>query len=375
MVFRMVKNEFKEFGHFLNFLFFYSKKHILAASREFEKYKNKLVKLFLIKRGRYNRPFLHITTMIVLVVGVLIAPYVADTYPIFAASSTQALASSDTPTQQSITVGDDVFQTEITQKPRDKVVTYTVERGDTLSSIAEKFSQPHNLISTDSIRWLNNMTSDDLTVGDQIQIPPVTGIVYKVQSGDSVYTIAKKFNTDAQGIVDFPFNTFADNETFALVAGEILIVPNGVMPSVNTAVPQTPQVYQFAGPIPEATGGWFFPLPGGGISQYASWYHMALDITSPIGTPIHAAHAGTVSAISTGTYDYGYGNNVYIDDGDGYKTHYAHMLSVAVSVGQQVTGGEVIGYVGLTGRTTGPHTHFEISRNGVLVDPLPYVGQ
>ncbi|HUD44180.1 MAG TPA: M23 family metallopeptidase [Patescibacteria group bacterium] len=370
----MVKKELKEFGSFLNFLFFYCNKYVLSLSRVFEKYKNQLVKLFLAKRGRYNRPFLHITTMAVLAIGVMIAPFVADTYPIFAASSTENIPTTQSTQQQSITLGDNVFQTEIAPKPRSEVVTYTVEKGDTLSSIAQKFSQPNNPISMDSIRWLNNMTSDDLTVGDQIKIPPVTGIVYKVQSGDTVYTIAKKFSTDAQGIVDFPFNTFANNETFALVVGEILIVPNGVQEAEKAPAVPYSQSLQYAGPVPVASGGWIFPLPGGIITQYASWYHMALDIAMPIGTPIHAAHAGTISEVSVGTYDTGYGNNVYIDDGDGFKTHYAHMLSVSVSVGQQVTAGQVIGFVGLTGRTTGPHTHFEILRNGVLVDPLPYVG-
>lgn len=100
---------------------------------------------------------------------------------------------------------------------------------------------------------------------------------------------------------------------------------------------------------------------------------MALDITDPVGTPITAATSGVVSSVSVGSYDGGYGNNVYIDAGNGYQTHYAHMLSVNVSPGQSVRAGQVIGYVGLTGRTTGAHLHFEILQNGALVNPLSFL--
>jgi len=368
-----LKKELHEGKHFISFLFFYSKKHVLSISHRFERYKNKLVKLFLMKRGRYNRPFLHITTMVVLTVGVLVTPYLTDTFPIFSPNPVKVLGATSTPEEQSITVGNDVFQTQISQKPRDTAITYTVERGDTLSTIAQKYQ-----ISQDTIRWANNLTDDSLTVGDTLKILPVTGVQYKVQSGDTVYSIAKKFNTDAQGIVDFPFNTFADNETFALVVGELLIVPNGSITPVAPSNPRSSGGYSatYAGPVAAASGGWFFPLPNTtGISQFFSWYHNGLDITDPYGTPIIVAHSGTVSIVHVGTYDDGYGTNVYIDDGDGISTHYAHMEAVNVSVGQQVTGGQtVVGWVGLTGRTTGPHCHFEVRRNGVAVDPTAYVG-
>lgn len=366
-----LRKESNEFKYFCSFIFFYSKKHVLATSHSFEKYKNKLVKLFLMKRGRYNRPFLHITTMIVLTIGVLVTPYLTDTFPIFSDNPTKVLGVTSTSEEQSITVGDDVFQTQISQKPRDAAITYTVERGDTLSTIAQKYQ-----ISEDTIRWANNLTDDNLTVGDTLKILPVTGVEYKVQSGDTVYSIAKKYNTDAQGIVDFPFNTFADNETFALVVGELLIVPNGSITPVASSSNAAPFFQAYTGPIEVASGGYFFPLPNTtGISQYFSWYHNGLDITDPIGTPIYAAHSGTVSIVHVGTYDTGYGNNIYIDDGDGISTHYAHMESVNVSVGEQAIGGQtIVGWVGLTGRTTGPHCHFEVRRNGVPVDPVPYVG-
>lgn len=319
------------------------------------------------KRGRYNRPFLHITTMGVLAIGVLIAPAIADTYPLLA-SNASAVNKLPAPvaSEGSVNVDSNVFSTDVSNKIRTSIITYTVQRGDTISTIADKFG-----ISTNTIRWENNLTGDDITVGDDLRILPVTGVSYKVQPGDTVYTIAKKFNTDPQGMVDFPLNDFANPETFSLVAGQILIVPGGTKSSTPTYV--APQAQVFAGAVPVTRGGWFFPVQGL-VTQYPSWYHMALDIAGSIGTPVYAAHSGTVERVSVGSYDTGYGNNVWINDGDGIETHYAHLSEVSVSVGQQVTGGQsVIGARGNTGRSTGPHTHFEVRVNGTLVNPLGYV--
>lgn len=363
------------FGEF--FFLYYLKRKIMAGSMTFEKNKNYLVRFFLMKRGRYNRPFLHLTTMGVLGLGVLIGPYLADAYPVF---TKQAQANTDLANaenqQQSINITDNVFSTDQSDKPRDKVITYTVQKGDTLTSVAKKFG-----ISTDTIKWSNDLDSDSITVGDTLQILPVTGIMHKVSKGDTVYTIAKKYDTDAQKIVDFPFNEFANPETFALVEGQELVVPDGIQPDVSSTQrsvikQQLQQSYLAVGNAPAVSAGsFFFPLPGNtGISQYASWYHMALDITAPIGTPVYAAHSGTVTRVSVGTWDTGYGTNVWISDGQGVESHYAHMSQIYVSVGQSVTGGKtVLGLSGNTGNSTGPHMHFEIRKNGVLVNPLPYV--
>lgn len=358
----------REFSGFTLFFLSYLKKKVLAFSVWFERQKNYLVRFFIMKRGRYNRPFLHLTTMAVLGLGVLIAPILADTYPIFGSSSQDlhSLASAQAE-EQSISVGDDVFQTAISEKPRDKVITYTVQKGDTLSTIANKFG-----ISTETIKWTNDLTSDSITVGDELKILPVTGIQHKVVPGDTVFSIAKRYDTDPQKIVDFPFNDFANPETFSLIAGQTLIVPDGVKPSEQPTAPKR-QVYIVSGPVAISNAGFTWPVQGS-ISQFVSWYHMALDITADFGTPIVAAQDGKISAVSLGTWDGGYGNNVWIDNGAGSASHYAHMSRVFVSVGQTVIGGKtIIGEIGTTGRTTGPHVHFEIQKNGALVNPLPYL--
>lgn len=357
----------RESKEFFSYLLYYFKKKLLIFSFRFEKNKNRLVKFFLMKRGRYNRPFLHLTTMGVMFVGVMIAPFLADTFPIFSSQASSLDLTADSASKQSIFVGEEVFQTSISDKPRDKVITYTVEKGDTLSTIAKKFG-----ISEETIRWANDLSGDGLSVGQELDILPVSGIAHKVVPGDTIYTIAKKYNTDAQKIVDFPFNEFAGNgEGFGLISGQILIVPDGIKPSEQPFIKR--QVYLAQGPIPVSSGGFTFPVRGG-ISQFYSWYHPGLDITAPYGTPIVASHNGTVTEIHTGTYDGGYGNNVYISNGNGIVSHYAHMSAVNVSPGQQVIGGStVIGWIGMTGRTTGPHVHFEIRLNGATVNPLSYI--
>jgi murein DD-endopeptidase MepM/ murein hydrolase activator NlpD len=355
------------FPDFLHVFVAFLKGKLIISSFAFEKNKNILVKFFMIKRGRYSRPFLHFATMGVLTIGVIAAPFLASTYPVFSQNSSTS-AKIQSPTNNSIAVGEDVFGTQISQKPRDKTITYTVQKGDTVSTIAQKFG-----ISADTIRWANSLSDDNISVGDTLQILPVTGISYKVQSGDTVYTIAKKFASDAQKIVDFPFNDFANPETFSLVSGQMLIIPDGIQPSAQPFI--QPQVFIAQGPSSTSfsSSGFTWPVHGL-ITQFASWYHMALDLAAPYGTPIVAAKSGTVAQAMTGGYNDGYGNYVVLDNGDGYKTLYAHMEAVNVSPGQQVVGGStVIGWIGMTGHTTGPHVHFEIRLNGTTVNPLPYL--
>jgi murein DD-endopeptidase MepM/ murein hydrolase activator NlpD len=355
------------FPDFLRVLGAYLKGKVISFSIIFENNKNILVKFFMIKRGRYSRPFLHFATMGVLTIGVIAAPFLASTYPVFSQNSSTS-AKIQSPSNNSIAVGEDVFGTQISQKPRDKAINYTVQRGDTVSIIAQKFG-----VSADTIRWANDLSNDNISVGDSLQILPVTGIAYKVQSGDTVYSIGKKFATNPQKIVDFTFNDFANLETFSLVTGQMLVVPDGIKPSEQPFIRQ--QVYIAQGPSSTSFSASGFTWPAHGvISQFASWYHEALDIAAPYGTPIVAAKSGVVAEASTGGWNYGYGNDVVIDHGNGYKSLYAHMEALNVSPGQQVVGGStVIGWIGLTGRTTGAHVHFEVRLNDVTINPLPFL--
>lgn len=309
---------------------------------------------------------MHLAAMGVLGIGVIVSPFLAETYPVFAGNQANVLQIGSPAVQESIIVGANVFQTDISQKPRDKVIEYTVARGDTLSTIADKFG-----ISVETIRWANDLIGDNISINDTLKILPVTGVSYKVVKGDSVYSIAKKLDTEAQKIVDFPFNDFANPETFTLVEGQLLMVPDGIKPSERPAIKR--QVYIASGPNTFSALGFAWPVHGI-VSQFAAWYHMAIDITSPVSTPIVSSHDGTVSSISTGTWDGGYGTSIWIDNGAGFASHYAHLGGVNVGTGDKVTAGKtVIGWIGMTGRTTGPHVHFEIRKDGVLLNPLPYL--
>jgi murein DD-endopeptidase MepM/ murein hydrolase activator NlpD len=358
----------KEIISFLLFLYSYFRDKTLVFSNIFEKNKNSIVKSVLIKRGKRNRFFLHVSAMAVLFAGVLISPFITDSNPFSNSTNMLTFAQSLSSDQQSLT-SQDVFQTQISDKPRDSIITYTVQKGDTLSGVAKKFG-----ISEDTIKWQNDLKSDNITVGDTLEILPVTGIAHKVTSGETIYTIAKKYNTNPQGIVDFPFNDFADPQTFSLVVGETIIVPNGVAPAAsNQGIYITPQQYIPKGPVVVTGAGFTWPVHGT-LNQYFSWYHRAVDLGSPIGTPVIAAQTGTVSLAITGGWNTGYGTYVIISGDNGYQTLYAHMEKLNVSSGERVTAGQsVIGWVGVTGNSTGPHLHFEIRSGSNFYDPLSFL--
>lgn len=115
------------------------------------------------------------------------------------------------------------FCNRIDLKPRDKIINYTVSKEDTVETIAQQFS-----ISSNTIRWENNLASDLLNEGQILKILPVTGISYFVKKGDTLDSIALRFKTTKQKIIDYPFNNYVDPEKFTLIPGEILIIPDGI---------------------------------------------------------------------------------------------------------------------------------------------------
>jgi murein DD-endopeptidase MepM/ murein hydrolase activator NlpD len=251
----------------------------------------------------------------------------------------------------------------VSDKARDKVIEYTVQEGDTISSIAEKFG-----VSQDTIIWQNDLGSNaKIKVGQTIEILPVTGIAHKVGKGDTVYSVAKKYDTSPQAIVDFPYNTFTNDETFELAIGQIIVVPDGVKPNAIQTSPRRRLITPDAGSV-VASGNFVWPA-GGRITQYFAWYHKGIDIANSSAPNILAADSGTV--VVAGWPDaYGYGNRVIIDHGNGYRTLYGHLSSIYVVPGQTVSRGSAIGRMGTTGRSTGVHLHFEVIRNGSYLNPI-----
>lgn len=257
--------------------------------------------------------------------------------------------------------------TLISDLPKGEVTDYRVEDGDTVSSIAQKFG-----VSIDTIMWENNLKSvDAIKVKQILRILPVTGVRYKVARGETIYSIAKKLQVDPQNIIDYPFNTFTDDETFALAAGQELLVPDGIKPN-EVIIDTQKYATRTVAPIPGVVGEGNFMWPTSGtITQRYSWYHPAIDIANHGNPPIVAAATGTV--IEAGWSGGGYGNYVVIDHGNGFQTLYGHMLnnSIVVKAGDKVVQGQRIGAMGSTGRSTGTHCHFEIKLvAGGTVDPL-----
>jgi murein DD-endopeptidase MepM/ murein hydrolase activator NlpD len=116
---------------------------------------------------------------------------------------------------------------------------------------------------------------------------------------------------------------------------------------------------------------------GGGVNAAFGWrtnpwseFHQGLDLAADDGTPVHAAAAGIV--VSAG-WEGGYGLKVDLDHGNGYHTWYCHLSRAGVSPGQHVSKGETIAAAGSTGESTGPHLHYQVMRDGVAVDPMPYL--
>lgn len=356
-----------ELKSFMRFFKIYTQDKLIFASNAFETRKNAMVKGVLIKRGKRNRFFLHLSIMVILTAGVLISPFISESQLFGKNKDLLSFAQEQTPSSLTLTQ-DNVFQTQSTVGMRDKIIIYTVQKGDTISTIARKFG-----ISEDTIKWQNNLTSDDLSIGENLDILPVTGMAHKVASGDTVYSIAKKYGVDAQAVVDFPFNDFANPQTFSLVTGQIVIVPDGVKPEERVKPQYIRQTYIATGPVTITGSGFTWPLQGS-LNQGFSWYHQAVDLGAALGTPIIAAHNGVVGQAYGGGWNYGYGVHVVISGDNGYSTLYAHMTSLNVSAGDRVSAGKtVIGWVGLTGRTTGPHLHFEIRSSGGNLNPLGFL--
>jgi murein DD-endopeptidase MepM/ murein hydrolase activator NlpD len=255
------------------------------------------------------------------------------------------------------------LHTAIPERPRLDVITYTVQVGDTAEIIAEKFGlQPTTLL------WSNpdmEKMPDLLKVGQVLTILPIDGVYHTVESDDTLESLAKTYKVAVSSIVDCPFNDVP--EEGMLSVGTQLIVPGGTKPY------ETRQVTTYSGPVEGAVqAGGIFHWPAAGALTQGYWYgHRAIDIGAPVGTAIKSADGGYVSF--TGWTDIGYGYLVVVDHQNGYQTYYAHLSNIFVSEGESVDAGQVIGAMGSTGNSTGPHLHFEIRYNAYPTNPLFYL--
>ena len=364
------------FREYLRFSRNYFRRRFFRAFFRFEKSKGAIVDTLYRRRGRYAQPFVHTGMVGMLFTMVTLGPLVL-TSDVFSSDLSQGtlpsavvLGVSDGEYSEAIgTLSSD----EVKRYRGGEVIEYEVAEGDTVSSVAEKFN-----VSQDTVLWANSLTEKSkIKAGDKLKILPVTGVLHKVKKGETVYTVAKKYGLDgdsgAQAIVDYPFNAFVDDESFALAVGQDLVIPGGVVPDVR---PVSPSSYTASVTTPDAgavsaTGGFVWPAAGR-ITQGYVWYHRAIDIANKSGGLVLAADSGLV-VVASWLDNSGYGIRVMIDHGNGFVTLYGHLSRVRVAVGQTVNRGDVIGDMGSTGRSTGVHLHFEIRRGGSLENPLNFL--
>lgn len=350
-----------EFGKSLGW-YLHKKSQIIGGY--FEVGKSLVVEILKARRGTYQKPFLQVGMVFLATVAVLSAPIIINQYPTSANAPSVLGATSPSAVLNAATDISNVdTQTIESIKPRRDIVGYEVKGGDTLSSIAKNFR-----VDVDSIAYLNDFTKDKvLKPGDTVKVPPVSGVIVTVKRGDTIYTLAKRYGlASAQPIVDWPYNTFVNDETFSLAAGQSLVIPGGKPPEEVVPVAPLPgniNTTPFAG----GSGQFMWPTTGI-ITQYFSWYHSGDDIANSLGTPVKAADAGRVQSILYESF--GYGWHIIINHGNGYQTLYGHLSRIDVSEGQNVARGQQIGLMGSTGRSTGSHLHFEVIQGATKINPL-----
>ncbi|MFN8413070.1 MAG: M23 family metallopeptidase [Anaerolineales bacterium] len=271
--------------------------------------------------------------------------------------------------------------THIPERPRYEDVTYRVSRGDAMESIAKKYN-----VDIDSILFANSDLGDNphsLKPGMELTIPPVDGIYYKWKDGDTFDSVAAQFNAKADDIINFTGNNI-DLTDPTVTPGTLVMVPGGTRELRNWAADLETQgrgantgtgganATNACGGGPVASGfGW--PAGSHNISGYGYMpSHLGLDIQANEGEPIYAAGAGIVTMAQSG-WNYGYGNVVQIDHGNGYVTVYAHLSVINVGVCTPVGQGTVIGAAGSTGNAFGAHLHFEVRIGGSNVNPYTIV--
>lgn len=280
------------------------------------------------------------------------------------------------------------LDTRIPKRPEVDVITYTVETGNSLFSIADQFG-----IKPETILWGNFDTLQDnphlIKPGQVLNILPTDGTYYQYHEGEDLNAIAAQFGVDAQDIIDYPGNSIdlaalstgkpgIDDGTWLIIDGGKRALVDWSPPTITRSNPASARYYGagycgtvYTGAVGNGTFVW--PTTEHFISgyNYAPPVHPAIDIGGSIGNAIFATDSGVI--VYSGWSDYGYGNLIVIDHGNGWQSAYAHLSGVGVGCGQSVYQGYLIGALGSTGNSSGPHLHFELSLNGAKLNPLDFV--
>lgn len=263
------------------------------------------------------------------------------------------------------------YQTEL---PAHNFQMHEVAQGETPNIIAAQYG-----ISADTLlggnTWLSQ-ESNQLQVGAQLVILPVNGVLHKVRAGETIESIAELYQVPTADIIAYGPNSL-EFPFYRLVPETELVIPGASIgqffftapKSVATNAAGEPQWKVFG------TGTYIWPVNGRCITQFYNGFHPGLDVSASEGSPVYASDTGTVTyaSFAAGTY-YDYGNLIVLNHGNGFETFYAHLSSIGVFPGQTVTQGALIGFSGNTGRSSGPHIHFEIRDRDFRLNPLDRLG-
>lgn len=260
--------------------------------------------------------------------------------------------------------------------------TYTVKQGDTPIKIASSFGiQPETLLGG------NPSLSEEaglLYVDTELLVLPIDGVLHDVELGDTLESVSNLYNVPQEEIIAYPSN----NLTFPyrLYPDTQIVVPGAVREVFKWDPPKlvstsSSEVGDDSGSALSSalssaliggTGTFLWPSIGYRITQVYWYGHPAIDVGLSTGSSIYASDTGTVTYAAWSPYCYG--NLIVVNHGNGFETFYAHLSSFNVVPGQIVYQGNIIGYSGNTGCSTGPHLHFEIRADGARVNPCAWTG-
>jgi murein DD-endopeptidase MepM/ murein hydrolase activator NlpD len=284
-----------------------------------------------------------------------------------------------------------ILHTNIPSRPRIDVVKYSVQKGDSIFSIADKYGLNPTSILFGNYSSLKD-SPDLLKPGQQLNILPVDGTYYQWQGSESLSKVSQVFGVDPETVIAYPGNhldpdTIGDLAHPNIPGGSWLIFPGGKREFTSWTAPaqlvrSDPSTHVWG---PGVCGGITYVQVGYGRFVYPTtehWLsgtpftpsirHFGVDFAGALGNAVFATDAGTV--VYSGWNDWGYGNLIIIDHGNGWQSLYGHLSQINVSCGQAVGQGEVIGLMGSTGHSTGPHLHFELMNTTYgYVNPLDWL--
>jgi murein DD-endopeptidase MepM/ murein hydrolase activator NlpD len=265
------------------------------------------------------------------------------------------------------------LKTLIPQRPRYEPLMHTVQRGDSITAIAREFN-----IKPDTLLFANYNVLEDspdgLRPGQELNVPPTDGILYQWKNGDTLDKVAGKYEANPEDVLGWPGNKI-DLTDPKIQSGQWVMLPGGTRASLAKVIETAGGAKGVSGCPAGAVGRGFFAWPAANHFLSGNDYsggHQGIDIAVSEGEPISAADGGVVS-MSQGGWNYGYGNVIQIDHGNGFVTLYAHLSQLNVGKCDSVGAGQVIGLAGNTGNSFGTHLHFEIRKGGVHVNPHDYL--